>query len=125
VSHSTDVGCISEEKTMDDHEYFLADLAEKVERLLAGKLARLRPEDSIPKKLRTIATLWHNRLETGPRYGENSITFASTYFRQPDGSIHMTSPVLGDFHVAINEDASRRNGHPTLYRRLNALLPPR
>jgi hypothetical protein len=44
------------------------------------------------------------------------------FWLEKDGSIHLG--IKGDptGHVAINEDPARRNGHPTLYRRLaNAL----
>ena len=97
---------------MDDNEYFLCELAKKLEPL----------DSSISQRLRAIATQWHNRLETGVRHSQNSVTFPAAVFREADGSIHLTSPVLEDFHVAINEDASKRNGHPTLYRRLDNLL---
>ncbi len=44
------------------------------------------------------------------------------FWLDPDGSIHMTSNELDDFHIAVNEDPARKNGHPTLYRRLAKLL---
>ena len=55
-----------------------------------------------------------------------SIDIGVSVFRNADGSIHMTSRELikgkRSFHVAVNEDPTRKNGHPTLYKRLDALL---
>lgn len=39
-----------------------------------------------------------------------------------DGSIHVASNEVDGFHVAVNSSPTRRNGHPTLYRRLAACL---
>lgn len=44
------------------------------------------------------------------------------FWLQDDGSIHMTSNEAEGFYVAINEDPSRKNGHPTLYKRLHSIL---
>ena len=44
------------------------------------------------------------------------------FWLQEDGSIHLTSNALKNFHVAINEDPDRKNGHPTLYKRLHKIL---
>ena len=43
-------------------------------------------------------------------------------FRQDDGSIHLTGVNVQGFHVAVNEDPIRKNGHSTLFKRLDALL---
>jgi hypothetical protein len=58
------------------------------------------------------------------RLSENgkSVHIEIGFWLNNDGSIHLTSNELSDFHVAINEDGDRRNGHPTLYRRLATLL---
>ena len=37
-------------------------------------------------------------------------------------TVHMTSDARDDFHVAVNEEEDRPNGHPTLYRRLVDVL---
>jgi hypothetical protein len=50
------------------------------------------------------------------RYAEMS------FWRQPDGSIHITIKGVPGAHVAVNADPTRRNGHPTLFARLDALL---
>ena len=43
-------------------------------------------------------------------------------WREKDGSIHVTFPGLKGGHVAVNQDPTRRNGHPTLFSRLDQLL---
>ena len=43
-------------------------------------------------------------------------------WRERDGSIHMTFKGVKDGHVAVNADPSKRNGHPTLFARLDRLL---
>lgn len=43
-------------------------------------------------------------------------------WREPNGSIHLTVKGLKNGHVAVNEDPARRNGHPTLYARLDQIL---
>ena len=43
-------------------------------------------------------------------------------WRDPSGTIHMTLEGVKGGHVAINSDPEKRNGHPTLYRRLDQLL---
>ena len=42
-------------------------------------------------------------------------------WREPDGSIHMTIKGVKGGHVAVNADPSKRNGHPTLFARLDKL----
>lgn len=37
---------------------------------------------------------------------------------EKDGSIHLTAPGVPGFHVAVNKEPDRPNGHPTLFRRL-------
>lgn len=44
------------------------------------------------------------------------------FWREKDGSIHLSAKGVRGFHVAINLDPKKPNGHPTLYRRLDALL---
>jgi hypothetical protein len=43
-------------------------------------------------------------------------------WRESDGSIHMTFKGVKNGHVAVNADAAMRNGHPTLFARLDQLL---
>jgi len=46
------------------------------------------------------------------------------FWLEKDGSIHMGSndPAVSNFHVAVNSDPKKPNGHPTLYRRLAGYL---
>ena len=44
------------------------------------------------------------------------------FWLHEDGSIHVTSNDVKGFHVAVNENPSRKNGHPTLYKRLVEIL---
>jgi hypothetical protein len=43
-------------------------------------------------------------------------------WRESDGSIHLTIKGVKNGHVAVNSDPSKRNGHPTLFARLDQLL---
>ena len=44
------------------------------------------------------------------------------FWLEKDGSIHLTIKGDSTGHVAVNSNPEKRNGHPTLYRRLaNAL----
>ncbi len=43
-------------------------------------------------------------------------------WREPDGSIHISFKGLKGGHVAVNADPTKRNGHPTLFSRLDQLL---
>ena len=43
-------------------------------------------------------------------------------WREKDGSIHMTLQGVKNGHVAVNADPAKRNGHPTLFARLDQLL---
>ena len=43
-------------------------------------------------------------------------------WRAIDGSIHMTIKGVKNGHVAVNAEPKRRNGHPTLFSRLDQLL---
>jgi len=43
-------------------------------------------------------------------------------WRESDGSIHMTLKGVKNGHVAVNADPIKRNGHPTLFARLDQLL---
>ena len=44
------------------------------------------------------------------------------FWLDKDGSIHLTIKGARGGHVAVNEDPKKRNGHPTLFRRLARLL---
>ena len=44
------------------------------------------------------------------------------FWLEDDGSIHMTIKGHRSGHVAVNADPKKRNGHPTLYRRLAEAL---
>lgn len=44
------------------------------------------------------------------------------FWLEKDGSIHLSGHGVKGFHVAVNEDPQKRNGHPTLYKRLAACL---
>jgi hypothetical protein len=44
------------------------------------------------------------------------------FWLNDDGSIHMTANDIEGFHVAVNSDPARKNGHPTLYKRLAKCL---
>ena len=51
-----------------------------------------------------------------------SVYARAGFWREKDGSIHLAFRGVRGFHVAINADPSRRNGHPTLFKRLANLL---
>lgn len=40
------------------------------------------------------------------------------FWLEKDGSIHLAGRGVRGFHVAVNKEPERRNGHPTLYKRL-------
>jgi len=44
------------------------------------------------------------------------------FWFEKDESIHMSFKGVPGFHVAINADPKKPNGHPTLFRRLAKLL---
>jgi len=44
------------------------------------------------------------------------------FWRHKDGSIHITASGVPGFHVAVNEDGTKPNGHPTLFARLDRCL---
>lgn len=44
------------------------------------------------------------------------------FWLEKDGSIHLAAKGVPGFHVAVNQDPQRRNGHPTLFRRLAKCL---
>ena len=44
------------------------------------------------------------------------------FWLEKDGSIHLAFQGVRGFHVAINADPTKRNGHPTLFKRLAGLL---
>ncbi len=43
-------------------------------------------------------------------------------FRKADGSIQLTGMNVQGFHIAVNEDPTRKDGHPRLFKMLDALL---
>jgi hypothetical protein len=54
----------------------------------------------------------------------HSVTFAIVFRKRPDRLIHITTndPEAVGFDVAISDDPTKRNGHPTLYRKLDTFL---
>jgi hypothetical protein len=52
----------------------------------------------------------------------NSVYAAAGFWLEKDGSIHLAFKGVAGFHVAVNVDPARPNGHPTLYKRLAKLL---
>lgn len=54
--------------------------------------------------------------------GGKSVHIEIGFWLNDDGSIHVTSNAEKDFHVAVNQDPARKNGHPTLYDRLAKIL---
>jgi hypothetical protein len=52
----------------------------------------------------------------------NSLHAQIGFWHAPDGSIHLTIKGSLGGHVAVTSDPTKRNGHPTLYARLDALL---
>ena len=51
-----------------------------------------------------------------------SVYLEMGFWLEKDGSIHLSGKGVSGFHVAVNEDPAKRNGHPTLYKRLAACL---
>jgi hypothetical protein len=51
-----------------------------------------------------------------------SVYAEAGFWREMDGSIHMSFKGVRGFHVAVNADPKKPNGHPTLFKRLDALL---
>jgi len=51
-----------------------------------------------------------------------SIHLDVAVFLYDDGSIHITANDIPGFHVAVNADPKRVNGHPTLFKRLAQCL---
>jgi hypothetical protein len=51
-----------------------------------------------------------------------SVYTRAGFWLEKDGSIHLTFLGVRGFHVAVNADPTKRNGHATLYRRLAKLL---
>lgn len=49
-------------------------------------------------------------------------TSAEIRFWLDGDTIHVTSDAAENFHVAVNKEEDRPNGHPTLYKRLAELL---
>ena len=52
----------------------------------------------------------------------NAVYAGIGFWRQSDGSIHLTIKGATGAHVTINADPAKRNGHPTLFSRLDKLL---
>ena len=57
----------------------------------------------------------------------NTVTISvDVWYDQKTGIIHIgskeTDQALDDFHVAVTDDPAKRNGHPTLFRRLKKIL---
>ena len=44
------------------------------------------------------------------------------FWLHKDGSIHLSGHGVRGFHVTVNEEPKKRNGHPTLYKRLASCL---
>mgnify|MGYP003431115468 CR=1 FL=1 len=44
------------------------------------------------------------------------------FWLEKDGSIHLTFKGVPGFHVAVNADPKKPNGHPTLFKRLTKLI---
>jgi hypothetical protein len=44
------------------------------------------------------------------------------FWYEPNGTIHLTAKGEPGFHVAISDDPSKPNGHPTLFKRLAKCL---
>jgi hypothetical protein len=51
-----------------------------------------------------------------------SVYARAGFWFEKDGSIHLAFQGIPGFHVAVNDDPAKRNGHPTLFKRL-ARLP--
>jgi hypothetical protein len=51
-----------------------------------------------------------------------SVQVEIRFWLDGDGVIHVTSQERPDFHVRVKADPLKRNGHPSLYRRLGWLL---
>lgn len=51
-----------------------------------------------------------------------SVYAEAGFWREKDGWIHMSLKGVPGFHVAVNADPKKPNGHPTLFKRLDALL---
>jgi hypothetical protein len=53
-----------------------------------------------------------------------SVSLEIMFWKTPSGTIHVATndQEARDFHVAITADPNKRNGHPTLYRRLDSYL---
>jgi hypothetical protein len=57
------------------------------------------------------------------RSGKGKAVYAQIgVWREKDGSIHLTLKGVKNGHVAVNADPMKRNGHPTLFARLDQLL---
>jgi hypothetical protein len=48
----------------------------------------------------------------------NAIYVSMGMWLEKDGSIHLTAPGVPGFHVAVNKEPERPNGHPALFKRL-------
>jgi hypothetical protein len=52
----------------------------------------------------------------------NSVHMEMDFWLNDDGSIYLTSNEVEGFQIAVNADPDRKNGHPSLYRRLAKCL---
>ena len=51
-----------------------------------------------------------------------SVYAKAGFWLEKDGSIHLAFQGVPGFHVAVNADPKKPNGHPTLFKRLAKLL---
>ena len=51
-----------------------------------------------------------------------SVYAEAGFWLEIDGSIHLSFKGVPGFHVAVNADPKKPNGHPTLFKRLAKLL---
>ncbi len=49
----------------------------------------------------------------------NAVYAEVGFWLEQDGSIHLSIKGIANGHVAVNQDPNLRNGHPTLYAKLN------
>lgn len=51
-----------------------------------------------------------------------SVYAQAGFWLEKDGSIHLAFKGVPGFHVAVNADPKKPNGHPTLFKRMGKLL---
>lgn len=91
---------------MHDLERSLLELSDTIKNLASQSHAYLPPHTQPERNVLEIS-----------RSG-NSVYGRCGFWLEPDGSIHLTMPGVHGFHVAVNRDPERPNGHPTLFKRL-------